>query len=92
MVGRGGTCNAMCLGPLELVAAADGHHLEADLAKRIIIEEHASIKHERRLIHRVVHSGPVDVTELFPFGRNDDCLTVLRSLEGGLGDRDLFFD
>lgn len=87
-----GVCNAMCLGPLELVAASDGHHLEADLAKRITIEEHASIKHERRLIHRVVHGLPVDVTELFPFGRNDDCLAVLGSREGSLGDCDLFFD
>lgn len=92
---RVGTSNAICvcvIGPLELVAAANGHYLKADLAKRITIEEHASIKHERRLIHRVVHGAPIDVTELFPFGRNDDCLTVLRSREGCLGDGDLFFD
>lgn len=90
-----GTSNAMCvcgMGPLELVATANGHHLETDLAKRITIEQHASIKHESRLIHRVVHRAPVDVAELFPFGRDDDCLTVLRSREGSLGDCNLFFD
>jgi len=80
------------MGPLGFVAAANGHHLEADLAKRITIEEHASIKHERRLIHRVVDCAPVDVAELFPFGRDDDCLTVLCSREGSLGDCNLFFD
>jgi len=80
------------MGPLELVSTANGHHLETDLAKRITIEQHASIKHERRLIHRVVHCAPVNVAELFPFGRDDDCLTVLRSRESSLGDCNLFFD
>lgn len=85
-------CRVCVLGSLELVAATDGHHLEADLAKRIAVEEHASIKHERRLVHRLVHGGPVDVTEFFPFSRNNDRLTVLRGRERSLGDCDLFFD
>jgi hypothetical protein len=64
------------LGP---VAAANGHHLEANLAKGITVQEHAAIKHERGLVHGLVHDAPVNVTELGPFGRNDDGLTVLCS-------------
>jgi hypothetical protein len=75
-----------------LVAAANGHYLEANLAKRVTVEEHAPIKHERGLVHRLVHGAPVDVTELCPFRCNDDGLTVLRSLERSLGDGDLFLD
>lgn len=75
-----------------LVAAANGHYLEANLAKRVTVEEHAPIKHERGLVHRLVHGAPVDVTELRPFRCNDDGLAVLRGLERSLGDRDLFLD
>jgi hypothetical protein len=77
---------------LELVAPADGHYIEADLAKGIAIENHATIKHERGLLHRVVHGAPVDVSELFPFSRDDDRLTVLRSRERCFGDRNLLLD
>ena len=72
-------CVDLCSSNLELVAPADGDHLEADLAKSIAVENHATIKNERGLFHRVVHGGPVDVSELFPFRRDDDRFAVLRS-------------
>jgi hypothetical protein len=64
---------------LKLVSSANGHHLEADLAKGIAVEDHAPIKHERGFFHRVVHGAPVDLPELLPLGRDDDRFTVLRS-------------
>jgi hypothetical protein len=75
-----------------LVAAANGHYLEANLAKRVTVEEHSSIKHERGLVHRLVHGAPVDVTELRPFRCNDDGLAVLGGRKRSLGDGDLFLD
>jgi hypothetical protein len=77
---------------LELVAPADGRHLEADLAKSIAIEDHATIKHERGLFHGVVHGAPVDVSELFPFRRDDDRLAILRGRKRRVGNRDLLLD
>ena len=86
-----GTCD-LCSSDLELVAPADGRHLEADLAKSIAIEDHATVKDERRLFHGVIHGAPVDVSELFPFCRDDDCLAVLRSRKGRVGNRNLLLD
>ena len=77
---------------LELVAPANGHHPEADLAKGIAVEDHTTIKHERGLLHRVIHGAPVDVLELFPFSRDDDRLAVLRCRERRVGNRNLLFD
>jgi hypothetical protein len=77
---------------LKLVAPADGHHIEADLAEGITVEDHTTIKDERRLFHRVIHGAPVDVSELFPFSRDDDRFTVLRGRERCFGDRDLLLD
>lgn len=83
----------MCsLCSLEFVAPADGHHVEADLAKGITVEDHTTIEHERRFFHRVIYGAPVDVSELFPFCRDDDRLTVLRGRERCFGDRDLLLD
>src|SRR6266850_5190095 len=84
--------NAMSVGVLGtlLVAAANGYYPEANLAKRVTVEEHAPIKHERGLVHRLVHGAPVDVTEFRPFRCNDDGLAVLRGRKRSLGDGDLF--
>jgi hypothetical protein len=82
----------LCSSDLELVASTDGHHLEADLAKSIAIENHATVKHERGLFHGVIHGGPVDVPELFPFRRDDDRFAVLRSRQRRVGNRDLLLD
>ena len=80
------------LHPLELVTPADCYYIETNLAKGIAIEDHAPIKHERRLVHRVIHGAPVDVSELFPFSRNDNRLTLLRRRERCVCDRDLLLD
>lgn len=77
---------------LELVAPANGHHIEADLAEGIAVEDHTAIKDERGLFHRVIHGTPVDVSELFPFSRDDDRFTVLRGRKRCFGDRNLLFD
>jgi hypothetical protein len=82
----------LCFSDLELVAPADGHHLEADLAKSIAIEDHATIKHERGLFHGVIHGAPVDVLELFPFCGDDDRLAILRSRKRRVGNRNLLLD
>ena len=83
----------MCnLCSLEFVTPADSHHVEADLAKGIAVEDHATVKHERGLFHRVIHCAPVDVSKFFPFSRDDDRLTILRGRERCLGDCDLLLD
>lgn len=83
----------MCdLRSLQIVASADGYYLEADLSKDIAVEDHATIKHERGLFHRVIHGAPVDVSELLPFSRNDDRFTVLRGRERCVSDSNLLFD
>ena len=82
----------VCSSDLELVAPADGRHLEANLAKSIAIEDHATIKHERGLFHGVIHGAPVDVSELFPFRRDYDRLAVLRSRKRRVGNRNLLLD
>jgi hypothetical protein len=88
---KGDVCDS-CSSDLELVAPADGHHLEADLAKGIPIEDHATIKHERGLFHGVIHGAPVDVSELFPFRRDYDRLAVLRSRKRRVGNCNLLLD
>lgn len=91
MVGQKDVCD-LCSSDLELVAPADGHHLEADLAKGIAIEDHATVKHERGLFHGVIHGAPVDVSELLPFRRDDDRLAVLGSRKRRVGNRNLLLD
>ncbi len=80
------------LSSLKLVAPADGHHVKADLAKSITIEDHATVKHECGLFHCVIHGTPVDVSELFPFRRDDDRLAVLGSGECRVGNGNLVLD
>lgn len=77
---------------LECVAATYGEHLEADAAKALAIENHAPVKHERGLLHCIVHRGPIDVAEFFPLRRDHDRLTVLSGCERRVGDRHLFLD
>jgi hypothetical protein len=67
------------LGNLEVVAAAYGEHLEADGAKGVAVENHAPVKHERGLLHGIVHGGPIEVAKFFPLRRDNDRLTVLSS-------------
>lgn len=62
---------------LELVPSANGHDLEADLAKGIAVENHAPVKNERGFVHGVIHGAPIDVAEFFPFRRDDDRLAIL---------------
>lgn len=83
----------MCdLRSLQVVAPTNGYHLEADVSKGIAVKDHATIKHERGLFHRVIHGAPIDVSELLPFSRNDDRLAVLRGRERCVGDRNLLLD
>jgi hypothetical protein len=88
---KGIVCD-LCPSDLEFVAPADGHHLEADLAKSITIKDHATVKHERGLFHGVIHGTPVDDLELFPFRRDDDRFAVLRSRKRRVGNRNLLLD
>jgi len=64
---------------LERVTPANGHDLEANLAKNIGIEYHAPIKYECGLFHRVVNGGPVQGLELAPLCGDDNRIAVLCS-------------
>ena len=49
-------------------------------------------QHEHGVFRGFSHGTPADVTELFPFRRDDDSLAVLRSRKGRVGNRDLLLD
>ena len=82
----------LCSSDLVLVAPTNGRHLEADLAKSIAIEDHATVKDKRGLFHGVIHGAPVNVSELFPLCRDDDRLAILCSRKGRVGNRNLLLD
>ena len=56
--------------------------LEANLGKLFRIKEKPTIENEGRLVHVIVNSLPVDVSELFPFRRNNDSFSILTCFYG----------
>lgn len=67
-------------------------HSEANFAELGGINDQSTIEDESRLAHLSVHSSPVNLLELGPFGSDDHRLSAFGSLEDRVGNGDRFLD
>ena len=67
-------------------------HGEPDVLQLLDVEDHATVKDERRFRHLVIHRLPVDLLELLPLGRNHDGLLLLARLECAVDNSHVLLD